>query len=188
MPAPFLPSALRVPAALAAALLLGLGVQLALPAPQGAGPLPPAPHRPPALAAPPAPLDTFAAVTARPVFSPDRTAAGEAGAGVAREGQLVLVGVGSGPGGGSATLQTPGSGLQTVAIGQAVQGWRLLLTSADAAVLERDGVRQVLRLGVPAGQEVLASIPPIAGPPPSPPSSASPAPPAPPPFSVHGSR
>ena len=175
---PFIPSPLRLPAALSAALVLGLGAQLAMPAPQEAGDIRPSLRRTETVPSLPAPLSTFVAIEARPVFSPDRARGGEAGAAVAAEGQLVLAGVGSGPGGGSATLRTPDGALQTIGLGQVARGWRLVLTSADAAVLERDGMRQVLQVGVVPAAPALNA----------PPTPMSAAPSVPPPFSVHGSR
>jgi hypothetical protein len=147
------------PALLAGALVLGLGIQVALPqpspladvAPAGASRSPLSAGRDPSrgvearLAIAPA----YPAILDRPLFSPGRSQASAVVGDVAPPGALALLGVASDGGRASATLVAPGGAPRSLRLGEAIQGWRLSGVGRDHALLSRGLAVQVLKVGAP---------------------------------------
>ncbi len=137
-----------IPPVLAAALGLGLAIQLLLPP----SPLPIAPPlHPVRLAAPvaaaPATPSAYPAILARPLFSPTRSGVALAGP-AAPAGAFALLGVALDGRRAIASFRDTSGGVVTVRKGESLQGWRLDAVGRDRAVLRLGAVTQTLQVGV----------------------------------------
>ncbi|MDT7933695.1 MAG: hypothetical protein RQ833_03710 [Sphingomonadaceae bacterium] len=155
-----------VPALGAAAALIALVIQLALP---GETPLPPAPPvrsgRVRVAVAQPAlpPVAVGVDIVRGTAFAPTRSVAPGAGAqpgAAARPAQAITL-LGSARAGARAVavFRDETGASVTTPVGGRVSGWRLIALGRDSAVVIRDGERRVLRLGVPLGAATGARAP-----------------------------
>jgi len=108
---------------------------------------------PPTLAL--APLESYAAMVERPLFTATRRPA-PAGAGVAAErnanlilGRYRLTGVIVTPARRSILLASAGNRTQTVVQGEAIDGWTLRSVERDRIVLENGGKQEIVPVGKP---------------------------------------
>lgn len=134
-------------------------------------------------ALPPVSLALTGAVTAAPLFNPDRSptpasgadAAGGAAAPAPPAPPPTLVGIAAGKGGAVVLLKTAGGETVQAAAGEEIEGWRVVSIARDHALVEQGGRRE--NLGFDFNNKPLPAAGPSAGPPvppPSPPVSLSP--------------
>lgn len=84
-------------------------------------------------------------IDARPLFSPDRRPAPEAG-GDQGEAELTIVGIGTAEGAATALLRVGEGGSRRIRPGDEIEGWHVDAIEPDRVVLSRDGETRVLTL------------------------------------------
>jgi hypothetical protein len=141
-----------------ATLVLAIGLQLALPRDDSAsekGGL--AIRRPRLIAAPRAP--EFALILRAPAFAPDRRPAAAAGRDASDGGLGGYAALGSvaGRGVAAAVLSGPAGSIQTLRLGEVVDGWRLVAVDRVKVIFERNSERRILAIGAAAQQPASAS-------------------------------
>ena len=139
-----------LPAVAVGILILGIGLQLVLPAatetPQSASL---APRRPRPVQAPLEP--EYDGILARPIFAPDRKpGAGAAGAAAGELAAYAALGAAVGHGVATAVISGPAGAVKSVRAGDLVEGWRVAGIGADRVTFERNGVHHTLMVGAPA--------------------------------------
>ena len=134
-------------------LIAGLAVQLAWPAPQSTDPAAAARRAAPPAPPPSAvlPLD-YPQVLARPIFTPTRGAAADAGGDSASASlsDYTLSGVARVGGGSLAVFRGAAGDVKSLRLGQALVGWRLVAVKPDSVVLQQGEVTREVRVAASA--------------------------------------
>ncbi|WP_174300546.1 hypothetical protein [Caulobacter sp. S45] len=148
------------PVLLAAALAIGVAVQVLLPgAPSSTTSLHPLRLGRAGRIMPAPALPAYPAIAARPLFTPGRAAQASVTPDVAPAGSFSLLGAASSGRGASAVLRSQDAGVHVVGLGESLLGWRLVAVTHDGAVVSRGGATQLLRVGAPPLQPATAAVP-----------------------------